>query len=341
MVTETLPEIRTVRLQNPILVIIGRVLQIMLWLVAIWLILWNVLRLWPGERWWPVAAVNYFTPWVGLALLPVIALTWLGGQRALSLTFLIAALLIGIHLAPHFLLKPAEPTTGFPLKVMTYNVHHRNQVSEPIIARILEEDADLVALQELTPDLSEDLVQALEGRYPYHTLKTSRSRWGQGLLSRYPLEQLAGGSSYRYQPAIVQTPAGQITLLNIHTPSLYPFGWKEDWEKQRDFVQTLAGQIAGTEGPVVVVGDFNTTPQSENYALLRRNLRDAFLDSGWGFGFSYPATPKFGIRLPTPLVRIDYIFHSEHFGSLDSRVLGDSGGSDHRPVVSVLSLMKW
>jgi endonuclease/exonuclease/phosphatase (EEP) superfamily protein YafD len=88
-----------------------------------------------------------------------------------------------------------------------------------------------------------------------------------------------------------------------------------------------------------VVGDFNTTPQSENYALLCSHLRDAFLDSGWGSGFTYPATPKFGIRLPTPLVRIDYIFYSEHFGSLDSRVLRDSGGSDHRPAVPIMSLL--
>ena len=51
------------------------------------------------------------------------------------------------------------------------------------------------------------------------------------------------------------------------------------------------------------------------------------------------AVTQFGICLPTPLVRIDYIFYSEHCGSLDSRVLRDSGGSDHRQVVSVLSLL--
>jgi endonuclease/exonuclease/phosphatase family metal-dependent hydrolase len=101
----------------------------------------------------------------------------------------------------------------------------------------------------------------------------------------------------------------------------------------------VTAQIAEIEGPLLVVGDFNTTPQSENYALLRRQLRDAFLDSGRGFGFSYPATPKFGIRLPWPLVRIDYIFHSDHLASYDTRALVNSGGSDHRPVVSELRLL--
>jgi endonuclease/exonuclease/phosphatase (EEP) superfamily protein YafD len=316
----------------------GRLLQGLLWLVAIWLILWNILRWWPGERWWPVALVNYFTPWVGLALLPLIALTWLFGQRALSLAFLAAVLLLGLHLAPHFVFKPSPPTVGYPLTVMTYNVHQRNRSIEPIVARILAEDADIVALQELTPDMSEQLAQNLGERYPYHTLQPDQSRWGQGLLSRYPLAQLSDVPNYRYQSAVVETPAGPIRVLNIHTPSLYPFDWQDDWERQRAFVQDLAGQIATAEGPVIVAGDFNTTPQSENYGLLRNHLRDAFLDSGWGLGFTFPATPKFGIRLPTPLVRIDYIFHSEQFASQDTRVLKDSGGSDHRPVVSVLSL---
>ncbi len=329
---------QSIRSQHPVLVLIGRLLQGLLWLVAIWLILWNILRWWPGERWWPVAAVNYFTPWVGLALLPLIALAWLIGQRALSLALLVAALLIGVHLAPHFFLKTPTPTGGHLLKVMTYNVHQRSEAAEPIIARILEEDADIVALQELTPDMSEQMARRLGERYPYHTLQPDQSRWGQGLLSRYPLAQLSKMPNYRYQSAVVETPAGEITVLNIHTPSLYPFDWKEDWERQQAFVQGLADEIATTEGPLVVAGDFNTTPQSENYGMLRDHLRDAFLDSGWGLGFTFPATPKFGIRLPTPLVRIDYIFHSEQFTSQNTRVLKDSGGSDHRPVVSVLSL---
>jgi vancomycin resistance protein VanJ len=331
--------IQSIRSQYPVLVLIGRLLQGLLWLVAIWLILWNLLRWWPGERWWPVAAVNYFTPWVGLALLPLIALTWLAGKRPLSLTLLVAALLIGIHLAPHFIFKPSPPTTGYPLTVMSYNLHQCNESVESVIASILEEDADIVALQELTPLVGEDLIQALEAEYPYHTLHATESLWGQGLMSRYPLEQLSDGPDYHFQLAVVQTPAGQVTVFNVHSPTLFPTEWKEDWEWQRAFVQDLVDQIASTEGPVIVAGDFNTTPNSEHYGLLRSQLRDAFLDSGWGFGFSFPATPKYGIRLPTPVVRIDYIFHNEHFGSLDTRVLKDSGGSDHRPVVSALRLL--
>lgn len=321
------------------LCLLSRLLQGVLWLNAVWLLLWNVLRWWPGERWWPVAVANYFTPWLGLALLPVITLTWLCRQRALSLAFLLAALLIGMRFIPLFFLKSPPPAGAYTLKVMTFNVHQRNLNVETILHIILKEDADIVALQELIPSVSERLLQALEERYAYHTLGSDQPVRGQGLLSRYALEQVSEGPDYRYQSAVVQTPKGRVTVLNIHTPSLFPFGWREDWEQQRRFMQNLAVQVSNIEDPLLVVGDFNTTPQSENYGLIRRYLRDAFLDSGWGFGFTYPATPKFGIRLPSPLVRIDYIFHSQHFTANDTRVLKNSGGSDHRPVVSVLSLL--
>jgi vancomycin resistance protein VanJ len=286
-----------------------------------------------------VALVNYFAPWVMLALLPLIALTWLLRQRLLSLAFLAAALLIGVHFVPVFFFKPSAPADGYALKVMTFNVHQRNTDAGTIVELILEEDADVVALQELTPSVSEQLVEALDEHYRYHTLRSNQPVEGQGLLSRYPLEQVSPGPDYRFQSAVVETPAGAVTLLNVHTPSLFPLGWRKDWEQQREFLQGVTAQIAEIEGPLLVVGDFNTTPQSENYALLRRQLRDAFLDSGRGFGFSYPATPKFGIRLPWPLVRIDYIFHSDHLASYDTRALVNSGGSDHRPVVSELRLL--
>jgi vancomycin resistance protein VanJ len=316
-----------------------RLSQGMLWFGALWLLLWNVFLWWPGEQCWAVAVVNYFTPWVSLALLPLIALTWLFRQRLLSLTLLAAAVLMGVHLVPLFVFKPSVPASGQPLKVMTFNVHQRNTDAMTIVDVILKEDADVIALQELTPSVSEHLAQTLEKRYPYHTLRSEHLTEGQGLLSRYPLEQLSAGPDYRFQSAVVQTPGGPVTLLNIHTPSLFPIGWRRDWEQQRDFLQGVITQFSEIEGPLLVVGDFNTTPQSENYALLRRHLRDAFLDSGWGFGFSYPAIPKFGIRLPWPLVRIDYIFHNNYLVSHETRVLRDGGGSDHRPVVSVLSLL--
>lgn len=305
-----------------------------LWLGAGWLVLWQAMRWWPSDRVWLVAFSNYFAPWILLLLLPTIGLAWLTRQRALTAILLFSALLIAFRLAPLFLFKSPATTTTRDLKVMTFNVHGRNNNVEGILGLILREEPDLIAFQELSPVVAAGLVDALGDRYPYHTLESDQRVWGQGLLSRYPMQATSELPDYRYLSAVVQAPQGAITVLNVHPPT--PF----QWERQHGMFRSLAEQIASIDGPLLVVGDFNTTDQSENYALVRRYLTDAFQESGWGFGFSFPATAKLGIQWLRPLVRIDYIFHNDFFASHDTRVLEENGGSDHRPVVSTLSFRR-
>lgn len=93
--------------------------------------------------------------------------------------------------------------------------------------------------------------------------------------------------------------------------------------------------IAG-DAPVVVAGDFNSTPDTEQIGTLRAALRDAYEAS---------ATPAYGpvgtfnnFRIDDPLDRrIDYIFVSHHVTVLSYAALTDSRHgrfpSDHLPVV--------
>jgi endonuclease/exonuclease/phosphatase family metal-dependent hydrolase len=95
-------------------------------------------------------------------------------------------------------------------------------------------------------------------------------------------------------------------------------------------------EIAG-DRPVVCVGDFNTTPDTEPIAIMRQALRDAREAS---------KAPPYGpigtfneFRLDAPLERrIDYIFVSRHIEVLRYAALTDSLDrrypSDHLPVVA-------
>jgi endonuclease/exonuclease/phosphatase family metal-dependent hydrolase len=221
---------------------------------------------------------------------------------------------------------------------MSFNVFQRNTEIDALISIILEQDPDILALQEVTPDIGDQMVSKLSDRYPYHTIDLLDDEMGQALMSRYPIQQLSATPDYHYQTAIVDTPLGSIQIFNIHSPTLFPFSWKEHWQIQRSFFEGVLIEINQVEGPKIVLGDFNTTPLTELYALLTDDLSDTHLESGWGFGFSYPARPKLGIRLPTPLLRIDYIFTSDHFISVNTQVLKESGDSDHRPIKTELLL---
>ena len=105
----------------------------------------------------------------------------------------------------------------------------------------------------------------------------------------------------------------------------------------------LAADIAQVEGPLIVAGDMNATDQSEIYRKFNHYLEDAYWETGWGFGFSYPASPYSFMDMPFqtgPLWRIDYVFHNQYFTATSAHTLSNAGGSDHFPIVVELSIVK-
>jgi len=77
--------------------------------------------------------------------------------------------------------------------------------------------------------------------------------------------------------------------------------------------------------PVIVAGDFNDTPVSYTYRVMRRGLNDAFVEAGYGAGFTY--------RGKYPPNRIDYIIYGEGIECTDFDIV-KVRYSDHYPVIA-------
>lgn len=77
--------------------------------------------------------------------------------------------------------------------------------------------------------------------------------------------------------------------------------------------------------PVIVAGDFNDTPVSYTYRVMRRGLQDAFVEAGYGAGFTY--------RGKYPPNRIDYVLYSEGIECTDFDIVKVKY-SDHYPVIA-------
>lgn len=89
-------------------------------------------------------------------------------------------------------------------------------------------------------------------------------------------------------------------------------------------------EIEESPYPVVVVGDFNSTPLSYAYWHIRAGLRDAFLESPWGHLGNTYVRHHLGIR-------IDYILCSRTITTSHFR-LDKVDYSDHYPISATLTL---
>lgn len=297
---------------------------------------WYLLRYTVGDQWGVVRLGSYFAPWLFMSLFPALVIAIAARRRLLSGGLTLTLLFFGFHYGPLFW-PQARAAGEDELRVMTFNVHYTNRNVEEIGRMILDEQPDVIAMQETVGDFTTLLVAHLDGKYPYHLQEE-----GLTLVSRYPLDRQAKLSpSIRLQRATVETPSGFVTLWNIHpTTAVDDFSW----QVQHQTLAVVGEAVTHVNKPLILLGDFNTTPDAENYDLIAEHLVDAHATVGRGFGFTFP---HFNSRLNLPwyaqpleqiqpVVRIDHIFVSNHFAPQDTYVLPETFGSDHRPVVATL-----
>lgn len=93
-------------------------------------------------------------------------------------------------------------------------------------------------------------------------------------------------------------------------------------------VQVILDHIETCHYPLVICGDFNDTPSSYAYHQLSKGLKDAFIESGIGFGKTFSGQ--------LPFIRIDYILHDKELKSFGYKT-EEIDISDHFPVSSFIS----
>ncbi len=113
-------------------------------------------------------------------------------------------------------------------------------------------------------------------------------------------------------------------------PYMRRFG--EAYVKRAIQADSASKLIAGSPHPVILCGDFNDLPGSYTYATMRRNLKDAFVEKGWGLGRTYNRI--------FPTLRIDYVFYEPGALELKGYKTIPTQLSDHYPIVASYRLGK-
>lgn len=292
-------------------------------------------------RWPPwLALLMTFTPFLFSPLVIILPLALWARSKTVMAAALVAAGVLLLLYGSEFLTRPApvSPATNDTLTVMTFNLGPGQAAPEQNLSAIEEEGADIVTVQELVPATVRLLRERLPQRYPYSILDLRAGT--TGLLTRYPIVK-----SEWFQPAERERPVLHSTLdangKPIHILAIHPLPPKITWRKtyplptglddaeQELVVSDILRRVALLQGPVLIMGDFNMTDQSQVYELVSTALIDSYREAGWGFGFTFPNNLKMrGLPVPGPLIRIDYVFHSSNLSAQLAQV-SCKGGSDH------------
>lgn len=220
------------------------------------------------------------------------------------------------------------------LRLVSANVLFDNPDLGRLSDDIAAEGADVVVLQEVTPEGVAVLRSStLWDAYPYRALAPAPQFHGSATFSRFPIVR-SGRVDVGGRPMLstdLETPAGPVRVVNVHTIAPLNRGDARTWAKQ---FPDLARLVTQSAAPVVLAGDFNATldhaPLDE---LVRGGVRDAFSHGGSGLGATWPA----GRGPLPPLMQLDHVLVSDAIDVGDVAVR-HSAGSDHRRLVVELGL---
>ncbi|RYD60186.1 MAG: endonuclease/exonuclease/phosphatase family protein [Verrucomicrobiaceae bacterium] len=260
---------------------------------------------------------------------------WMGGTVALLGLALNLAILLP-HADRAGSIGPAV-AHAHQLRVASLNLLQGNKEHEAVEHFIRESGADVVVFQEVSPAWG-TVLQRLTDLYPQHLILARKDSKGTALLSKLPLR----GTTFEYLPlqdqigavtAEVQTEAGPVKVvfgIHSHKPTR---AWGAI--SQQRYFQWLAkrsSEVRFAGLPVVVLGDFNSTPWAVAFRQFVRESQLVDTSRGIMLGATW------NVLLPHRLL-IDHAFISPEL-HLVRRQVGPAVGSDHRPLILDLSFSR-
>jgi endonuclease/exonuclease/phosphatase (EEP) superfamily protein YafD len=209
---------------------------------------------------------------------------------------------------------------------------------EPFLRMLRTHKPDVVVIQEWTESWESRAGAELDSMYPYKVIAIGHGAYGQRVASRLPFAaapilapRFSKGQPWR-DPQVrfrVAFGNGDITIQNIHTRSPSPLNAFEAIREQRAQMRDLIAWAAEVEAPTIILGDFNSTPDTEYSRELRRA---GFQESNSVAGRLRGGTwPRLGYLRYFPGIRLDQVYGKD-VNFVESRVLDDIG-SDHAPIL--------
>ena len=230
------------------------------------------------------------------------------------------------------------------LVVMTYNIQQGFNTEGKInpweiLEPIKRVNPDICALQESDTNritsTNVDIVQWLAhklGMYVYFGPETRQQTYGVALLSRFPLSNMETFSLTSIGEQVVLVRAD--IQWKGQTVSIYVTHLGETEVDRTTQTLEILEILSEDSNRKVLLGDFNSLPESEQMKAYTRVLDDAWTSAG------NMLTDPLGYTSNSlePHQRIDYILVSPEFAVKICEVIRSVYGSDHLPVWAEITL---
>jgi endonuclease/exonuclease/phosphatase (EEP) superfamily protein YafD len=314
-------------------------------LFSILILAWYLSWLWMGDIVWWLVFLNRGVPYLFIPVLPLLAWVVFTRRLKLGIPLLVPIVIFGWLYSPYLFPQwTRSASRKTELRVMTYNVLFSNSDYAAVSAVVLEQLPDLVALQEVQPDMMRALQKRLAKEYPYSLMGSENDYGTTAVFSRHPIEAAEEWDLDADRPAVA-------VRLRIHDQpvvfvSVHLLAYNLWWTRLRDIPEVTMQQttdqnrqarilleLLEQESGIVLVGcDCNSYETSSSYRLLAEYLNNSAREVGRS---TQLRSEREDLTPDTALQHIDYVWYRGPLEPLHVFKVNDSGGSDHLPVLAI------
>ena len=313
----------------------SRALNLILVLAAAGLVLATIAAL-SARLWWAFDLFSHFRPQYVAAAGTLCVVALAARAYPIAAVLAVVALVHGWAIRDLWLGGSASAApAGLPVRIVSANVLAANPSPAAVPAFVRASDADLVVLVEASRRRWGKALSELAALYPYRAPQALPERAPVVLFSRLPI----------VREEVVRAPRGQrpyllaelsvggqpLVVVGVHPSSPSP-GEPHRSRQRNHELDHIAAIVRDADRPLIVAGDFNTTPWSPHFRdlIAAGGLRNAA--GGQGYVPTWP--PWFW----PALIPIDHVLLKGAWAVTTIR-RGPAIGSDHYPIIADLRLL--